>query len=118
MTDSSADRNLLFGILALQNNFISHPVLLSALKTWTRDKSQPLGRLLVAGNQLKASQYELLEALVAEHLAQHNDSAQQSLAAVAPSAELTHQLTALPDADLQHSLSHFSGNDDTNRFLP
>ena len=49
MSDSSAGnsaRNLLFGLLAFQNNFIDRRALLAAFDAWTADKSRPLGRVL------------------------------------------------------------------------
>jgi hypothetical protein len=40
----SAKRNLLLGMLALQNNFINRAQLLAAFNAWVEDKSKPLGR--------------------------------------------------------------------------
>jgi len=37
----SADRNLLFGILALQMDFISREQLISAMHAWVLDKGKP-----------------------------------------------------------------------------
>jgi hypothetical protein len=41
-TASSADRNLLFGILALQMDFISRDQLVAGMNAWVLDKTQPL----------------------------------------------------------------------------
>ena len=57
-------RNLLFGILALQNNFIDRDGLLAAFNAWAADKARPLGRILVEQGALDASRHALLEALV------------------------------------------------------
>ena len=46
MSHSTVDRNLLFGILALQNNFINREVLLAAFTAWVVDKQRPLGEIL------------------------------------------------------------------------
>ena len=43
MARVDADRNLLFGLLALQNNFIDRDALLDAFDRWVHDRSMPLG---------------------------------------------------------------------------
>lgn len=61
-------RNLLLGILALQNNFISPEDLLAAFALWADSGARPLGQILVDRRALDDSRRALLEALVAEHL--------------------------------------------------
>ena len=39
---AAADRDLLFGLLALQNGLIDQAALVAAFHAWTRDKSRPL----------------------------------------------------------------------------
>ena len=43
---AAADRNLLFGILALQMDFISRDQLVRAMNAWVLDKKKPLAALL------------------------------------------------------------------------
>jgi hypothetical protein len=43
-----ADRNLLFGILALQMDFISRDALIAARHAWVQDKKKNLGEILEA----------------------------------------------------------------------
>ena len=50
----SADWNLLFGILALQMNFLSRDALLQGLNGWTRHKDRPLSQLLVEQGALSS----------------------------------------------------------------
>jgi hypothetical protein len=69
--ESDTGRNLLFGILALQNNFISRDDLLAAFAAWVADKRRPLAQFLVDRGALDDARRVLLEALVAEHLKQH-----------------------------------------------
>jgi len=40
MSQPSTDRNLLFGILALQMDFISRDALIKAMHTWVLDKTK------------------------------------------------------------------------------
>jgi hypothetical protein len=42
-TRPSADRNLLFGILALQMDFLGRDALIAAMNAWVLDKAKPLG---------------------------------------------------------------------------
>ena len=75
-TPRGSDRNLLFGILALQMDFIGREALIDALRDWTTQKDKPLGQILVERGDLSATRRELLEPLVEEHIRQHaGDSA-------------------------------------------
>ena len=47
MSSSQSDRNVLFGVLALQMEFITQSGLIAALQAWTLQKLRPLGELLV-----------------------------------------------------------------------
>ncbi len=47
MPHTVTDRNLLFGILALQMDFISRDALVAAMNAWVLDKGRPLGQFLV-----------------------------------------------------------------------
>src|SRR5438034_967380 len=53
-TPPAADRNLLFGILALQMDFISRDQLIAAMNAWVLDKAKPLGQILRAQGTLAA----------------------------------------------------------------
>ena len=47
MAAIAADRDLLFGLLALQNGLIDQGQLVAAFQAWTRDKARPLADHLV-----------------------------------------------------------------------
>ena len=53
---AAADRDLLFGLLALQNGLIDQVQLVAAFQAWTRDKARPLADHLVARGDLDAEQ--------------------------------------------------------------
>ena len=97
-------RNLLFGILALQNNFIGRDDLLAAFAVWVADKARPLAQVLVERGALEDARRALLEALVAEHLKQHAGNPEASLAAVSSLGSVRDDLERIDDADLQASL--------------
>jgi hypothetical protein len=104
----ASDRNLLFGILALQLDFITRDALIAAMHAWVLDKGKPLGQILVGQEALSAERRALLEGLVQEHLKQHGGDPQQSLAAVSSLPSVRAQLRQIADSDLQASLAHVS----------
>jgi WD40 repeat protein/serine/threonine protein kinase len=100
-----ADRNLLFGILALQMDFVGRDALIAAMHAWVLDKNRPLGDLLCAQGHLTAERLRLLDAMVAEHLRAHEGDVEKSLAAVNLPPPLRHDLRGLADGDVQASLA-------------
>jgi serine/threonine-protein kinase len=108
MTPSASDRNLLFGILALQLDFISRDALIQDMHAWVLNKSQALGAILHQQGALGSDRLALLDALVSEHLKQHGQDVEQSLAAVSSINSVREELAQIADADLQASLAHVS----------
>ncbi len=64
MAAVTADRHLLFGLLALQNGLIDQGQLVAAFQAWTRDKARPLADHLVGRGDLDADDRAAVEALV------------------------------------------------------
>src|SRR5262249_53607832 len=62
-----ADRNLLFGILALQMDFIGRDALIAAMHAWVLDKAKPLEQILVEQRSMQPSKRDLLEPLARAH---------------------------------------------------
>ena len=56
MAAANADRNLLFGLLALQNSLIDEDQLVAAFRTWSRDKRRQIAECLVDDGDLDADQ--------------------------------------------------------------
>ena len=110
MTDPTppraSDRNLLFGILALQMDFIKQEALIAAMKHWVFDKAKPLGRILMDQGAMRSDQFELLEALVRKHLELHEDDPEKSLAALSSLGSARKHLEQIADAEVQVSLAH------------
>ncbi len=100
----SHDRNLLFGILAVQMDFISRDALVTAMNAWVLTKDKPLGEILVSQKALAADRRTLLEALVQEHLKQHGNDAEKSLAAVSSLGSVEADLRQVADPEVQASL--------------
>ena len=99
-------RNLLFGMLALQNNFASRDALLAAFNTWVADKSKGLGMLLVDAGAISLAQRTLLDALVVEHLKQHRCEVEESLVAVSSAIPDYELFIEINDPDVQARIGH------------
>jgi formylglycine-generating enzyme required for sulfatase activity/serine/threonine protein kinase len=108
MPDPAADRNLLFGILALQMDFVSRDALLRGMNAWVLEKHRPLAAILLEQGALSPEHHVLLEPLVAAHLKQHNNDPQRSLAAISSFRAVRHDLLQIADVDVQASLAHVS----------
>ncbi len=115
MAAPQEDRNLLFGILALQMDFIGREALVSAMNAWVLEKSRPLGEVLVRQNALSQANHDLLAPLVDAHIRRHGNDPQQSLAAISSLTDAVADLRTIADADVQASLGRVSaaraGND-------
>ncbi|MDB5351733.1 MAG: hypothetical protein JWN86_2980 [Planctomycetota bacterium] len=103
MNDSA--RNLLFGLLAFQNNFIDRRALLAAFDTWTSDKSRPLGRILADRGAISEEFLALIDGLVSAHLSQHDNQPEKSLAALTTIGSVREDLKALGDSEVRASLA-------------
>jgi len=67
MAPTDTDRNLLFGLLALQNGLIDQGALFAAFAAWTRDKGRSLADQLVALGHLDAPRRAAVEAIAGVH---------------------------------------------------
>jgi eukaryotic-like serine/threonine-protein kinase len=104
MSKAEADRNLLFGILALQMDFVTRDSLIAAMHAWVLDKETPLGRILRVQGGLAEDEHALVDALVAKHLARHGGDPERSLAAISTPRNLALDLGRLDDGDLVSAL--------------
>lgn len=101
----SSDRNLLFGILAQQMDFLASDRLAGGLQAWLQDKQRPIGEVLVERGLMTVQHQTLLEPLVDAHIEQHGGDAGQSLAALSSDGGLLESLKSVEDDELQESLS-------------
>jgi tetratricopeptide (TPR) repeat protein/tRNA A-37 threonylcarbamoyl transferase component Bud32 len=101
----TADRNLIFGLLALQMDFVSREQLLEGMTAWMLQKQTPLGEILCQRGVLSERRLAMLQGLVEEHIAQHGGDPQASLAALRVEPGVRHYLSRLPDPDVQGSVS-------------
>ena len=101
----AADRNLLFGILALQMDFVERDALIAAMNAWVLHKEQSLGEILVKQGALADDERRVLDSLVDKHLARHGGDPQRSLAALSSEARVRATLDSVADFDVQASLA-------------
>ena len=101
-------RNLLLGLLALQNNFIGRDDLLAAFAAWVADRSRSLGQVLLKRGALSPGRQMLLEALVEEHIRLHDSDPRKSLAALSSIGSVRDDLSRVAAPDVQDSLARVS----------
>jgi hypothetical protein len=105
---TAADRNLLFGILALQIDFISCDALVKAMNAWVPEKTKPLGQILVDQGALRSDAQAVLETLVQKHLELHGNDSERSLAALTFLGSTRKELEQVADPDVHASLAQVS----------
>ena len=106
MSDSTAQRGLLFAALAEQMDFVGRKQLLAAGRVWTGDKSQSIGEILVRQGALLPERRALLDALVEEHLRMHEGDPDASLAAVRTKGVICEELQRLDGQELEVTFTH------------
>src|SRR5689334_9236382 len=96
----AADRDLLFGLLALQNGLIDQAQLVAAFQAWTRDKTRRLSDQLVGRGDLDEEDRSAIEALAERHLKKHGGHTERSLAVIPAGRSTRDGLEALGDPEL------------------
>jgi PAS domain S-box-containing protein len=98
-----ADRNLLFGVVALQAELIDAQQFAEVCALWTACKNTPLADLLIERGWILPDDRLHVDYLLARKLRTHAGDARASLAAVPD--HVKRSLAALDDADIQRSLA-------------
>src|SRR5262249_6105501 len=78
--ETRTERDLLFGILAVQMGFISLEAFAEGVQARARDESRTLGQILAGRGVLSGRQQALLETMVREHLAKYGEDPTRSFA--------------------------------------
>lgn len=104
MPAASADRNLLFGVLAVQLDFVSRDDLIAATSRWVLDKEQPLSEVFVEQGMLSDEESQLIDNVVEKHLARNNGDPKQSLQSVEAFDSIRASLGTFADADLRSTV--------------
>ena len=101
-----AEKQMLFGLLALQNNFVTREQLVMAFTKWTLDKNRSLEDIWREAGVLTDETVKLLSALVEWHVAQHDNDPVTSLAAISSVESGKAALQQLGDPGLDATLAH------------
>jgi hypothetical protein len=105
MATLAAERDLLFGLLALQNGMIDQGQLVAAFHAWTRDKGRNLAEHLVGRGDLESEQRAVVDSLVALHLKKHGGDAERSLAAIPVARSAREGLAQITDPEIEATLA-------------
>jgi serine/threonine-protein kinase len=113
---SSAARDLLFGLLALQNGLISRDQLVAAFAVWTASSDRPMADILESQEALVSPHRALVEALVEAHLKLHGGEPEKSLAALdlTLNRSTRQHLVTVGGPEIEETLAHVGiGSADT-----
>ena len=98
------DRNLLFGVLALQTDLIDQQQFTEACGAWAMRKDSPLAEILVERGWIAPNDRADVEKLVERKLRRHGGDVRASLAAVAD-GPVRDILKSVADSDVRRSVS-------------
>ncbi len=109
MGSIDTDRNLLFGVLALQGEMIDAGQLAEACTAWSTRKEQGLADILIERGWISSDDRRLVEQLLERRLKKHSGDAHQSLTAAATGspdvmATLDGIRTRMGDDEIKRSL--------------
>ncbi|QDT67024.1 protein kinase domain-containing protein [Calycomorphotria hydatis] len=103
MLQSEIDRNLLFGVLALQSDLIDSRQFVDACTLWASRKETPLAEILIEQHALDEEDREHVEYLLCRKLKKNNDNIQSSLAGTPES--IRQIMTSIESTEVKQSLA-------------
>jgi hypothetical protein len=101
---------LLFGVLALQADFLDAAQFAEACSAWAGRKDTPLADLLVERGLLIAEQRGFVDLLLRQKLNKHGGDAHASLAGALATPDVRSVLESVADDDVQQSLAGLKTN--------
>ncbi len=108
MSTRFSDRDLLYGVLAVQMEFVDRQQMIEAVQVRHAGESDSLGEILLKQGALAEDSKRTLDALVEDHLALHSNNAAKSLATLSGTDSLEDELRTLGFPDLNATLAHLS----------
>src|SRR5262245_52078701 len=115
MASVDTDRNLLFGVLALQGELIDAHQFAEVCSAWSLRKDRPLADHLVERGWILPEDRRLIERLLEHKLRKHSGDAHQSLMAAAVGAgsvlaTIEGVRAGVDDEDIRQSLADVPGH--------
>jgi eukaryotic-like serine/threonine-protein kinase len=117
MAHVDTDRNLLFGLLALQNGLIDQGALFAAFAAWTRDKGRPLADHLVDLGRLGPPRRAVVEAIAGLHVQALGGDPGQSLAVLAVGRSTRESLVRAGGPEVEATLGHVASANAATRAI-
>jgi serine/threonine protein kinase len=112
MPRPDADRNLLFGILALQMDLITRDALIAAMATWATAKHRSIGEILVEAGALDPSDRADLEPMIDRRIVREGGDPAKSLAALSSIGSVAEEIRrSIADPDVLESIAYVTRND-------
>ena len=108
MADPEIARNILFGLLAVQQGHVTQSQLFDAIKVWNVGGAEPLGKVLVAHNVILPEICKVLDDLADAQFDQRDHREQSSLA----TADWVQSVPSAPAEQAGH------GSDNTISHIP
>src|SRR5690349_5890570 len=105
MSADQTDRNLLFGVLALQADFLDAAQFAEACSAWAGRKDTPLADLLVERGWLTAEDRAHVDYLLRRKLKRHGGDAHASLVGAVATPDVRSVLESVVDRDIRQSLA-------------
>jgi serine/threonine-protein kinase len=100
-----APTDLLFGLIALNNDLIAPAVIPTALRAQVQEPDRKLAELLVTQGALNPAQRDLVETLSGEYINRHGGDAEKALAALIATPSAHERLDQLGDLEVTASLT-------------
>lgn len=123
--NKNSSRDLIFGLLSLQNGIIDSGMLVAAFQAWTLDRTRCLAQHLVARGSINDEQRRAVDMMVEIHLKKHQDDLEKTLQSFYVDSSLKQKLETLADPAIDQSLSvaraqptltYVAGDQDSIRF--
>ena len=108
-----ADRDLRFGMLALQLNLVTRAALVKALHHWLQSRQTPIEQFLHQQGAMSEEVVGLLQVLVDQPVDQDQAEVTASLINLVPAAARRETPGEIPDRELQVALTAVRGDSDT-----
>ena len=106
----SAERQLLFAVLAFESELLDLAQLTSACREWAEDKSKLLSDLLVERGWLTPKNREFIDELVDRKLAKHQHDSRVTLNSVVR-GDVCDAIQQVDDSDIRQSLGQWPASD-------
>ena len=101
---AAADRNLLYGVLAVQLGFVTRDQLIAATSRWVLNKEQPLGEVFIRQGVISRAESQTIDSVIEKQLERHDADPRQSLQSLAAFEGLRDTLKNLDDTEVRETV--------------